>query len=123
MSLDRGGIEREHGGILAELRQGLEDRSPPVTLGPAIEAIVDRRVGAVFGGAIAPTSSRLQHMNDATDDAPIVVARRARQSTWQMRFDTRPLPITQPKQALTHSLAPALLRRVRNHRTMIRYRP
>jgi hypothetical protein len=40
-----------------------------------------------------------------------------------VRLDAPPLPITQPKQTLPHSLAPALLRRVENHGTMIRYRP
>ncbi len=106
MSLDRGRVEREHDGAFAELRQSFKDRTPSVAFGPAIEAIVDRRVRAVFGRAIAPTSPRLQHMNDAADDAPIVVAHRTRQSSRQIRLDTRPLPITQPKQTLTHSLAP-----------------
>ena len=119
MSLDRGGIEREHDGIFAGLCQSLEDRTPSATFGPAVEAIVDRRVGAIFGGAIAPASPLLQHMNDAARDPPIVVARRTRQSSRQMRLDTRPLPITQPKQTLTHALAPALLRRVQNHRNNV----
>lgn len=123
MSLDRGGVERQCDGILAELRQSFEDRTPSATFGPAIEAIVDRRAGAVFGWAIAPATPRLQHMNDAADDAPIVVARRTRQARRQMPLDTQPLPVTQPKQTLTHSLAPNSLQRAENHRTMIRYRP
>ncbi len=123
MSLDRSGVEREHDGIFAELRQSFEDRTPSVTFGPAVEAIVDRRVGAVLRRAIAPAGPRLQHMNDAADDAPIVVARWTRQSGRLMRLDTRPVPVTQPKQTLTHSLAPALPRRQENHGTMIRYRP
>jgi hypothetical protein len=36
-----------------------------------------------------------------------------------MRLDTRPLPLTQPKQTLTHSLAPNSLLRAENHRTII----
>src|SRR5438067_96138 len=75
-------------------------------LGPAIEAIVDGRVRAVFTRTIAPSRTRLQHVNDAADDAPIVVPFRPRQSRRQMRFDTRPLSIIQPKQPLAHSLAP-----------------
>ena len=106
MSLDRGRVEREYDGIFAGLRQSFEDRTPSVTFGPAVEAIVDRRIGAVFGRAIAPTSPRLQHMNDAAGDPPIVAACWTRQSARQMRLDTRPLPITQPKQTLTHSLLP-----------------
>ena len=123
MSLDRGRVERQGDGILAELRQSFEDRTPSATFGPAIEAIVDRRVGAIFGGAIAPACPRLQHMNDAADDAPIVVARRTRQARRQMRLDPHPLPVTQPKQTLTHSLAPNSPQRAENHRTKIRYRP
>jgi hypothetical protein len=45
-------------------------------------------------------------MNDAAGDPPIVAACWTRQSARQMRLDTRPLPITQPKQTLTHSLLP-----------------
>jgi hypothetical protein len=40
-----------------------------------------------------------------------------------MRFDTRPLPIIQPEQTLTHSLAPESTRRPENHVTLIGYRP
>lgn len=123
MSFDRGGVQRQRNGVFAELRQGFKDRTPSIFLGPAIEAIVDRRIGAILLRTIAPTPTRLQHMDDAADDAPVVVAHRARQSTRQMRLDTRPLPVAQPKQTLTHSLAPALLPRVKNHKTMIRYRP
>lgn len=123
MSLDRGGIERQRDGVFAELRQSFEDRLPAAFLGPAVEAIVDRRIGTVFNRAVAPTRPRLKHMDDTADDPTIVVARRTRQSSRQMRLDTRPLPITQPKQTLSHSLAPDLLRRAENHGTRIRYRP
>jgi hypothetical protein len=44
-----------------------------------------------------------------------------------MRLQTRPLPIVQPKQSVTHSLAPAnrleTSRGAENHVTLIRYRP
>ena len=123
MSLDRGGVERQGDGFLAQFRQGLEDRTPSSPLGPAIEAIVDRGVRAVFIRAIAPTRPRLQHMNDAADDAPIVLALRPRQSCRQVRLDARPLPSVQPKQTLTHSLAPKPLTGASNHMFLIRYRP
>jgi len=106
MSLDRGGIERQRAGICAEPRQSLKDRTPSSALRPAVEAIVDRRVGAVLPRAIAPSRSRLQHMNDAADDAPIIPTLRPGQSGRQMRLKTLPLPIVQPKQSVTHSLAP-----------------
>src|SRR5258708_1447442 len=75
MSLDRGGVERQRDGVFAELRQSFKDRTPSATFGPAVETIVDCRVGAIFGWAIAPTSPRFQHMNDAADELQIVVAR------------------------------------------------
>jgi hypothetical protein len=40
-----------------------------------------------------------------------------------MRFDPRPLPVIQPEQTLTHSLAPESTLRPENHMTLIRYRP
>lgn len=112
MSLDRGGIERQGDGICAEPRQSLEDRTPSSALRPAVEAIVDRRVRAVLPWAIAPSRPRLQHMNDATDDAPIICALRPRQSSRQVRLQTRPLPVVQPKQSVSHSLAPSESTRV-----------
>ena len=106
MSFDRSRVERQHDGIFAWLGQCFKDCAPSSALGPAIEAIIDRRVRTVFARTITPSRTRLQHVNDAADDAPIGVPLRPRQSHRQMRFDTRPLPIIQPKQTLTHSLAP-----------------
>jgi hypothetical protein len=41
-----------------------------------------------------------------------------------MRFDTRPLPVIQPKQTSAHSLAPeSRTRRQENHVAQFRYRP
>ena len=124
MSFDRGRVERQRDGIFAKLGQRFKDCAPSSALGPTIEAIVDGRVRAVFTRAIAPSRTRLQHVNDAADDAPIVVPFRPRQSRRQMRFDTSPLPVIQPKQTRTHSLAPeSRIRRQENHVALIRYRP
>ena len=106
MSFDRGRVERQRDGILAKLGQRFKDCAPSTALGPAIEAIVDRGVRAVFARTVAPSRARLQHVNDAADDAPIVVPLRPRQPSRQMRFDPRPLPVIQPKQTRAHSLAP-----------------
>lgn len=123
MSLDRGRVQRQRDGIFARLRQGFEDRAPSAFLGPAIEAIVDRRVRAVLARAIAPPPARLQHMDDAADDTPIVVPLRTRQALWQMTLDARPLLVVQPKQTRTHSLAPYSQPGAMNHVAPIRYRP
>ena len=123
MSLDRGRVQRQGDGVSARLGQGLEDRAPSAFLGPAVKPIVDRRVGAVLARAIAPAPSRLQHVDDAADNAPIVVPLWTGQARWQMRFDPCPLLVVQPKQTRTHSLAPQTLRRAENHIATIRYRP
>ena len=123
MSFDRTRVERQHDGIFARLSQGFKDCAPSFALGPAIEAIVDGRVRAVFKRAVAPPRTRLQHVNDAADDAPIVVPIRTRQSRRQMRFDTGPLPVIQPKQTRAHSLAPESITRGKgNHAALFGYR-
>jgi hypothetical protein len=124
MSFDRGRVERQHNTVFAGLGQRFENCGPSSSLGPAIEAVVDRRVRAVFTWTIAPSCTRLQHVNDAADDAPVVAPIRPRQSRRQMRLDTRPLPVIQPKQASAHSLAPeSRTRRQENHVALFRYRP
>jgi hypothetical protein len=123
MSLDRSGVQRQDDGIFAELGQSLKDRAPSVFLGPAIETIVDRRVGAVLVRTIAPACPRLQHMDDAADDASIVVPLRTWQAVRKMPLDPRPLPVIQPKQTRTHSLAPYSQPGAMNHVAAIRYRP
>ena len=106
MSFDRGRVERQYDGILAGLGQRFKDRAPSSALCPTIEAIVDRRVRPVFRWTIAPPRTRLQHLNDAADDAPVVVPIRSGQSSRQVRFYPRPLFIIQPKQAATHLSSP-----------------
>jgi hypothetical protein len=123
MSLNRSGIERQSDGIFTKFGQNLEDRTPSPAFGPTIEAIVDGRVRTIFTRTIAPSSSRLQHVNDAADDAPIVLALRPGQSRRQVRLNTRPLPVVQPKQTLSHSHTPESVQGVENHMAVIRYRP
>jgi len=123
MSFDRSRVERQRDGIFAELGQRFKDCAPSSALGPTVKAIVDGRVRAVFTRAIAPAPTRLQHVNDAADDAPIVVPLRPGQSRRQMRLDTCPLPIIQPKQTIAHSLAPESTPRQENHVTLFKYRP
>ncbi|MHC2584537.1 hypothetical protein ACVI1J_003280 [Bradyrhizobium diazoefficiens] len=89
VSFNRGRVERQYDAVFARLGQRFEDCAPSSSLGPAIEAIVDRRVRAVFTWTITPSCTRLQHVNDAADDASVVVPIRPRQSPRQMRFDTR----------------------------------
>jgi hypothetical protein len=124
MRLDRCGIDRQGHTVLAAISQRVEDRLPTPTLRPAIEAIVDGRVRTIFGWAIAPACTRLEHMHDAADDASIVVARRPGEICRQVRRYPRPLPVAQPKQSFSHRTSPVPNRSEReNQCSLIRYRP
>src|SRR5665213_2492546 len=85
--------------------QFTEQSPPPAALGPAHEAIVDRRIGAVLRGAIAPPAAALQNVQNATDHTPVVHAILAAHIRRQMRPDLTPLLITQPKQVVPHPIA------------------
>ncbi len=105
MSFDRGRFERQRNGILAKSGQRFKDCTPSSAPGSTIEAIANGRVQAVFTRTIALSRTRLQHVNDSADDAPIVVTLRSRRSRRQIRFDVRLLPVIWPEQTLTYSLA------------------
>lgn len=64
MSFNRGRVERQHDAVFAGLGQRFEDCAPSPAVGPAVEAIVDGRVRAVFTRAVAPSRTRLQRVND-----------------------------------------------------------
>ena len=107
MRLDRGGVDRQSYAVLAAIGQALEDCSPASAFGPAIEAIVDGRVGTILGRAIAPAGAALEHMDDAADDPPIVISFGSRQVRRQGRRNACPLPVIQPKQSCAHQSLPS----------------
>lgn len=73
------------------------DALPDPFPGPAIEAIIDCRIGAVFRWAIAPATAATKHMDDPAQDAPVIDPRRAAIMR-QQRRDLRPLLVIQPEQ-------------------------
>ena len=73
---------------------------------PANKPVIDRRRRTVFGRAITPAATALQHMDDAADDAPIVRSLDTSNIGRQMRLDPLPLLIAQPKQVLAHDPDP-----------------
>ena len=123
MSFDRSRIQRQRYSILPQLGQGFEDGAPAATFGPAIEAVIDRRVRPVFLRTIAPSSTALQHVNDAADDPPVFLALGTRQPARQMRLEMFPLTIVQPKQVRAHSSPLRINSQSENHWTLIEYRP
>jgi hypothetical protein len=124
MRLDRGRVDRQDHAVLAAVGQGFEDRPPAPAFGPAIEAIVDGRVGAILWRAIAPARATLKHMNDAADDSPIVITFWSGQVSGQTRRNACPLPVIKPKQPCAHRKPPVPNRSAReNQNALIRYRP
>ena len=55
---------------IAPAFQGIEYPAPDPLAVPAIEPVVDRRVGPVLGWAVAPPGARANHVHDAADDPP-----------------------------------------------------
>ena len=79
-----------------ELDKGIEHPLPNAATGPAIEAIVDRRRRAIDRRAILPAASRLQHVDNARQDTPIILPSRPGLVLRLQRFDRLPLRIAQP---------------------------
>ena len=93
-----GGAVGAHGGAVdAQIigrvrlrRQGGKDARPQATMAPAVEAVVDRGRGAVFGRAVLPTATDAQHMDDTADDTPVVHPPRTWLVPGKQRLDGRP---------------------------------
>lgn len=107
MRFDRGGVDGQSHAVFAAAGERFKDRPPMSALGPAIETIVDRRVGTIVGRAIAPACAALKHVNDTADDASIVVAHRSGLVRWQMRLYQSPLLVVEPEQSFAHRSPPA----------------
>src|SRR5215475_7622882 len=73
---------------------------------PANKAVIDRSWRAIFGRAIAPAATTLQHMHDAADDAPIICPFDTSHIGRQMMLDPLPLLVVQPKQVAAHDPDP-----------------
>src|SRR3954454_6285129 len=80
----------------------LEDVQPNALPAPTIEAVVDRRIGAVFRGAITPARTRTQHVNDAADHPPVIDPVRTAAATRKQRLDPLPFLVSQPVKLLPH---------------------
>ena len=92
MRLDVGGVD---GDLFRRpgqgLRQSREQVLPMAALRPAVLAIVNRRRRAVSRRAVAPPAARLENVNDAADDPPVIHAPLVRRVVRKMRLDRRPL--------------------------------
>jgi len=75
------------------LYDGVHQAVPDAGFAPAIEAVVDRRVGPVPFGKIAPRRACAQHVEHAVDDPPIVLRLRPPAVHRQQRIDDAPLEV------------------------------
>ena len=97
-------VEAEFVRNIARSGNLLEQALPKPALRPSIVAIVDRGRRTVFGRHVAPTASRLENVQDATDDATIIDARLTRLAARKMRINRGPRFIGQPKKVRHHNL-------------------
>jgi hypothetical protein len=97
--------------LLGRLRRSgyrLEDLLPDSAHAPAIEAIVHRRIWAIFRRTVLSSTAGLQHMDDPAQNPSVVLRLRTRAMHWNERLDLRPLRVIQPKQVRSHQLAPPI---------------
>jgi len=109
MRLDMRRIDHLRRGRSATNGEFAEQPFPHTALGPAHEAIVNRRWRPVFRRTITPSAAALQHMQDAADHAPIIHPILAPHVRRQQRPDPLPLLVAQPEQVASHGLTSAHL--------------
>src|SRR5271163_3523580 len=80
----------------------LEDALPDATLRPPIVTVIDRCRRPIDGRNVAPSTARLQDMQDARDDRAVVDARLARPAARQLPAARLPRLIPPPEQAPRH---------------------
>src|SRR5271154_1318897 len=102
MDLDVRAVDRHGPDHAGRARQRIKDIGPDALSAPTIEAVVDRRVGAISQRAIPPAPARTQHVHDPADDPAIIDPMRAAPATRHQRFNPLPLRIAQPIELLPH---------------------
>ena len=105
---DVSGVDRGVLGHCAGPRQCLQAPHPEPATGPAIDAIVNRRGGTVGLGALAPSATGLQDVQDAGDHPSIIDPASSRLIAGKVRLDRRPLLVRQPEKN-THPSPPSPL--------------
>src|SRR5580658_7110301 len=102
MRFDVAAVDGKFVGNGADGRHLLEDALPDTTLRPAIVTVVDRCRRPIDGRNVAPSTARLQDMQDARDHRAVVDARLTRLAARQVWAERLPGLIRQPEQALRH---------------------
>ena len=98
MGPDIGAVEGGRVPSPSSLGQGGQHRAPKAAAGPPVEAVVDRGGRAVGIRAVAPAAACGDHVQDAGDDPPVVLALGSGLIAGHERLDHRPLLIREPEQ-------------------------
>jgi hypothetical protein len=126
MRLDVCAVDRHCPHHAGRPRQRVENIAPDALSAPTVEAIVDRRVGAVVRWTIPPTRARAQHVHDPADNAPIIDTVGSTPTLRQQGFKPLPLRIVKPIELLPHQGlldSEALNHNLRRAGILIEYRP
>src|SRR5487761_2012773 len=99
-----GTVDGHAGDNAGRARQSLEYLEPEPLPAPAIEAIVDRRIGAVFRRAVPPAGARAQHVDDPADHTSVVHPMRAATSMRQQGFKPPPFRSLESQLSLRRNL-------------------
>lgn len=98
VGLDVAAVDLASLGNPAFLSQCPQDAGPDAPAAPPVPAVVDGCRSAVFGRAIRPAATALEHVNDAGDHPTVIDPARSGLVLWQVRLDHHPCFIRQPKQ-------------------------
>ena len=106
MRFDMRRIDHLHLGRSPTPGQFAKQVLPQPSTRPAHKAVINGCRRAIFGRAIAPAASALQNMHDPADDPAIVYPLDAAHIPRQIRPNSSPLLVAQPKQILAHDPDP-----------------
>lgn len=87
------GAVHHHQISVLRIGHGRHDPVPDARLRPPVEAVIDRRVGTVLRGQIAPGTAHAQRMENAIDHPAVVNAWHAAGLVGQDAFDEFPLKV------------------------------
>jgi len=93
----RGAVDHHHARRFGTLCKRAENTLPQAALAPPVVPVEHRRIRPVFSRQGAPAAALTQTVQDAADDAPIILPHRPGVHHRQQRRDRRPLRIAQPK--------------------------
>jgi len=102
MDFDVRAVDRHRPDHAGRACQRVKDIGPDALPAPAIEAVIDRGVGAVVRRAIPPPRAGAQHVHDPADDPAIIDAMRATPATRHQPFNSLPFRVAQPIELLPH---------------------